>query len=216
MNLIWASVVILAESNNPRLISQDFLSRHGIVPASWEVEDLMILAPLARVRFNNGFELTVEETKIQFTCNKIDEIDWEQALTQAALAFMSTLPHVKYSDVGLNFRVNLGEAEEPVYGRWIKEHFLRTGPWLKIGKSCGATQLKLSYEIDDDPAVFNFTLSANVGVRDGETREFLIGEANFHKELTDVAQDQRIAYINTIGERRDQFAALIEALPELE
>ena len=36
-----ASVVVLSEGNNPKLLSHDFLARNGIVPENWQIGDIV-------------------------------------------------------------------------------------------------------------------------------------------------------------------------------
>lgn len=42
LEMLNASVVVLSEGNNPKLLNHDFLARNKIVPEDWNVRDVVI------------------------------------------------------------------------------------------------------------------------------------------------------------------------------
>jgi hypothetical protein len=45
LEMLNASVVVLSEGNNPKLLNHDFLARNKIVPEDWHVRDVVITPP---------------------------------------------------------------------------------------------------------------------------------------------------------------------------
>jgi hypothetical protein len=53
LEIVNASVIVLSEGNNPRLLNPDFLERNRIVPAEWKVRDVVVTPPFAQVNGRN-------------------------------------------------------------------------------------------------------------------------------------------------------------------
>ena len=63
------SVVIVANSNNPTLLNQDFLYYNGIVPNEWPLsKDIrpVVTPAVSKIVFENGFSVTAELNRILF------------------------------------------------------------------------------------------------------------------------------------------------------
>jgi hypothetical protein len=66
LEIVNASVVVLPEGNNPRLLNPDFLERNRIVPTEWKIYDVVVTPPFAQVNGRNtnlvcgfGFEMVI-------------------------------------------------------------------------------------------------------------------------------------------------------------
>ena len=90
--LVNAAIVVLAESNNPRLLNPDFLERNKIVPEKWEPKNVLITPPYATVQYAEGITISVEETKLQFAVDPDRLATWRELLPGIAIRYLEVLP----------------------------------------------------------------------------------------------------------------------------
>ena len=109
------SVVVLSDSNNPRLLNPDFLETNGIVPKDWSQDSentkVIVTPPFSLIEYANGIRVQMEENNVQFVATKPAEIDWDTALPALASSFLDVLRHVQYRAVGLNYVISCDEPE---------------------------------------------------------------------------------------------------------
>lgn len=126
--LIQFSTVVAGQSHNPTILSPDFLREQGIVPKSWgwEVAKTITTPPLAVVTYTNGVTINVEQNKLQVTDPNVEEGPGKSRATEIASAYVTVLPHIRYTAVGNNFQSlhPMANAAEHVKNRFLKE-----GPW---------------------------------------------------------------------------------------
>ena len=206
------AVVVLAASNNPRLLNGDFLKRHGVVPDDWVVTDTLVTPPFAQVTFENGLQVIVEENRLHFRANSPEKFSWADELPRIAVAYTKLLPYVNYGGVGLNFIYKSdsphGEAAEEA----IIQMLLKPGPWLECNSGITGVVLDLQYRKTFPQ------MNVKVGVLEtagpeGRKLEGLLFNVNFHHEFQADNHEERATYRKSIGERQTEFFNFLEALP---
>ncbi len=176
------SLVVVGESHNPTILNPDFLVHEGIVPKPWKwnVEETITTPPLALVRYTNSVHITVEQRKFQITDSKCESGPGKSRISEIAVGYVRILPHVKYTAVGCNFHALLPVANP---GRYLRERFLKPGPWNSYAAGLGTVGIKLSYEIDE---TLRMTLTIDAGeaqTSEGESpQEVVIIGVNFNRE----------------------------------
>ena len=123
-------LVVLATSNNPRLLNQDFLKRNKIVPEDWEISDVVVTPPFAQTVFKNGVTIQLLENRFSVEVASLDSLDWISVVPDIAIKFLSTLPQVDYRGTGMNFGFS---SDKPVEGNAEKhliDNLLTSGSWL--------------------------------------------------------------------------------------
>ena len=58
------SVVVTAEFHNPSILNRDFLVSNGIVPKDWEVVEAITTPPVSIVRYSNGIQWNVDQSRL--------------------------------------------------------------------------------------------------------------------------------------------------------
>ncbi len=213
-DLTQVSIVILSEGNNPRILNPDFLARNGIVPNSWEPAEVLVLPPLASVKYKNGIQLTVEVEKVQVITSSPTEINWAEDLPRMAVSFMSTLPQVQYGSVGLNFAVIQPVADIQDIQAELTNTLLKDGDWMEFGSPARLGEMKLQYHIEETD--FNIVITF---VSKKEQQQEIKGvhfSANFHKNFTPDDDDMRREYLYTLPRKHDIFLELISRIPVAE
>ena len=172
------SVVVTAEFHNPSILNPDFLASRGIVPADWETTEAVTTPPVSIVRYSNGIQWIVEQSKL--TVNEVCESPFrdDYRVYELVKAYLSKLPQVPYRSLGLNCAVSMRQ-EDP--GRWLTQRFLKPGAWLK-GKP-EIVGLKPNFAMDAGDATCNLTLSDGdvQQLEDGSERAILI-TVNVHHD----------------------------------
>ena len=207
-----AAIVVLSASNNPRLLNADFLKRHQIVPDKWVVIDTLVTPPFAQVMFENGMQVLVEENRLHFQANRPADFSWEEELPMVAVAYMRLLPHVNYGGVGLNFTYTSDEPYGEAAEEAILHKLLKSGHWLKCGAGITGAVIELQYRKDLPQMNVKIGVLESAGP-EGKKLEGLIFNVNFHHDFKVDQQEERAAYVRSIGVRQKEFFNFLETLP---
>jgi hypothetical protein len=212
MKLLTATVVVLSDGNNPRILSPDFLGRNGIVPGNWGVQDTLVVPVISRVVYSNGVEITIEENRVSLRSTRPAEFDWRDELGRMAVSFMATLHHVAYRAVGLNFELVSGYDADGDLRTTLFDMMLLRGTWAEFGRSTRCESIKLLLDVED--AVLNLTV--HVGVVPDEHKigqDVFRFDANFHCDFNPEQSVDRRRYIESIGGRYDRLMELLKIMP---
>lgn len=211
MDLTGATIVVLSEGNNPRILNPDFLERNGIAPSSWEVADVLVLPPVSRVVYKNSVEVQMEETRVVFAARTPSQVDWETELPRMALGLLSTLPHVNYRSVGLNFDVATSTRFAADTPETLTELLLKSGDWLKNGDIAYAMELKLLYRLSD--SALNITINFGSDDEPDQPEGLIRFHGNFHCGFDPSQTDQRNTYISSMPHRLPKLVELLRRFP---
>lgn len=182
-NLLQFSAVVVGETHNPTILNPDFLITEGIVPKSWDwsVDDTMTTPPFAMVRYGSGVTVTVEQGKLQVVDTNFDDGPGKSKVSEIASAYVRTLRHVRYKAVGNNFR-SVFELDSP--HTFLKEQFLKDGPWNSPDKRLESVGFRLLYPLDFG----KLTLSIDSGEadlrNDADKRPVVVANANFGRNCS--------------------------------
>lgn len=190
--LIQHSVTVVGEAHNPSILSPDFLVHQDIVPKAWgwEVAENFTTPPLAVVRYKTNVAITVEPNKLQVTDGDIENDPMGSKAAAIAKAYVSTLPHVRYTAVGTNFQSILDDASPE---ELLKSRFLKSGPWTNSVCPLQAAGLRLVYVFPDGARA---TVSIDAGkasdADEQDKRPVVIVRANFHRTCGDHPTHQQV------------------------
>ncbi len=179
LELLDASVVVLASSHNPTILHPVFLAGQGVVPKEWEVSQSPIVTPLvSQVTYNDRIELTCQPDKLVILDRRPPVPPTPSAIALVARLYVEQLPHVTYTALGLNFTLFRAETEPE---RFLIEHFLQPGPWNTAGADASLTGAAVSfvYEL----ATGRLRISADAGRHLPTKRRGLLMRCNFHMAI---------------------------------
>jgi len=184
LKLLNFSIVVVAEHHNPTILNPDFLARNDIVPDEWGwklAEDCFSTPPLSQVKYENGVALLCEQSKLQVIDGGTSVDPAKSAVDAIAVTYLRTLPHVRYTGLGVNFKAMI-PCRYP--SRVLMDRFLKEGPWSEPSRRLEDTALRLVYAIDHG----RLRISLDAGeIRSGDKEEretaILVG-ANFHHDLS--------------------------------
>lgn len=176
--LVEFSVVVVAHDHNPTILNPDFLGRNEIVRDdwNWRVVGQPITTPaISTVQYDSKVAVTVEPMKLQVSDSSGGNIDQNHS-TQIVSNYVSSLPHVPYSALGINFTATtiVDDAVEFLITRYLK-----TGAWNSKQNKMRAVGYKFTYELANG----FITFSIDKGGRAGIAKPVVVTRANFHRNL---------------------------------
>jgi len=202
-----ASVVVLSEGSNPKLLSHDFLARNGIVPEDWQIRDIVVTPPFSQILYENGVQFVVEINRLQVRVNNPGLFPWEKDLPAMASKYLEVLPHVTYRGVGINFVYSSETFSENPFGRLLQD-----GPWLHREGGLSGAALELYYR--EQQPQFNVKIEKkSTAGPDGGPMPSLVFNVNYHHDFEPRQERERSQYIYTIAQLRNRFLEYAESLP---
>ena len=179
LELLNASVVVLAQEHNPTILHPAFLAAQGIVPREWECGEPPICTPaFSIVKYKTGITFTVEGNRLVVTEEKPAGNPDESEVPKLALAYVQKLPHVRYRALGVNF-AGCCLREDPE--RFLIETFLKAGPWNDETRPMKALGARFVYQLED--AILRMGLDGGQVSREGESASAILVNGNYHSEF---------------------------------
>src|SRR5690348_7266953 len=103
LELVEASVVVLAQDHNPSILHPSFLASQGIVPEEWQCAEPPICTPAFSVTsYANGVVFTVESHRFQVQDKNPQGNGSTSPAPELAARYIRKLPYVRYRAVGIN------------------------------------------------------------------------------------------------------------------
>lgn len=162
--------------------------------------------------YSSGVTIKVEPNRFQVTDQKAASNLAESKAVEITRRYIGVLPHVRYTGVGTNFR-NFVAMEQP--DAFLRERFLRPGPWNNERTPLHAVNLKFVYPHDGG----QLTLSMEGGTlvrQEGEELTQTPGvltHANFHRDCGGYPTDRLV--VSHIEKFLDDEAHIRSLLEEL-
>ena len=122
-----ASVVLVAEAQNPTMINPDFLINKGIVPAKWEHTSSISKPLFAHITYQSGLSVLVDQNRCVFEEKAGDTPEVKYQVHECARKYAESLEY-NYLALGMNWRVILVHTNPDA---WLKNRFLKPGEWQK-------------------------------------------------------------------------------------
>ena len=143
-----------AEFHNPSILNRDFLVSKGIVPDDWDVEESITTPPVSVVRYRNGIQLIVDQSRLNVSEVCTSSFQKEYRPHRLVDAYVDKLPHVPHRSLGLNCQVSMVQNKPK---DWVTQRFLKTGNWLQGEPRVLAMVPKFTLDAGD--AACHYTLS---------------------------------------------------------
>ena len=201
--LLQFSLVVRGETHNPSILNPDFLSVQGIVPTSWKWESRQTMTtPMASsVEYANHVSIQVTAESLQVVGEVEDGDSFSDKIPEVARRYVETLPHVRYTALGINFHSALSVGNP---GESIRDRFMTDGPWRSEAVAAG---VRLEYALSDG----RLRISVDGGKR-GEEEAILVC-ANFHRDLTEhPATDQIKGHLDRVQADLESYNETLASL----
>jgi len=210
------SIVVVGQDCNPTILNPDFLKVREIVPEEWgwQLQGPPITTPpFARVSYDSRVAINVEPNRVQITDQATAGDVAASKVQDIVRTYIRTLPHVRYTGVGINFRA-LVEMEAP--DRYLMDNFLSAAPESgDLGPPTAAT-LKFVYPFEQ--GLLHLTLEGAAVVHQQEDKSeeksgVLVG-ANYHRECHGYPTDTQVLdHLEHATADAEHFAYVLSHLP---
>ena len=190
VRLSGISVVLVANSNNPTILNQDFLYHNGIVPKDWTLEKNMppVMTPaVSQITFENGFKVIAELNRILFEQFTVPLKEEDIVCADIAKRYLRTVPHVPYTAVGINlhgYRTYQKQASETVSDLLIKK-----GGWMNFREAAPSFQVKAVYGYEDKTITLDIAENF-IKEKDAKEVPAVVFNANIHRDISDETNQQ--------------------------
>ncbi len=210
------AIVVVASNHNPTILNPDFLKYNSIVQADWDLSRSPIcIEPMAEVAFNSGVKITAQIDKVIFHENVKDGNITNLNIPDIAVKYTTTLPHVEYKAIGINFRghIILGENLSPQ--EYMINSLIVKGPWSDYGISPVQSKITFSFSLED--SMSNLTMEQkSIKIANDVQIPVLFFGSNFHHELEGQNREERlgslIKIINNWEIDCDKFHELVNSV----
>lgn len=201
------AVVVVARNHNPSLLNPDFLRIRHIVPEEYELAELPLTTPpVAVVKYKQGISITVEMEKLQVLETTAGEFPESPSAPNIVSKYVRTLPHVRYTGVGINWS-GLLRKEDP--GLWIRHRFLSKGPWRENRHKLVSSAVRLTYDLGDVQC--NLSLASGQMFEEEALIPIVTIDVNYHHDITAYPGDEVVAgVIDRWKDRLDHFRTLVK------
>ncbi len=204
------SLVVLAKDHNPTILNPDFLLRNLIIKDEfeWQAIGQPITTPLiSTVQYDSKVVITVEPMKLQITDASGSDVN-KSHICEILSNYVSKLPHVKYSALGINFsKITIVDNVTD----YLIDRFLKNGGWNQDANQMQSAAFKFVYELKGGSLSF----SIDKGVQREDKKPFVLSRGNFHRDLdtskmpTNEQIKNYLGYICNDWEKFQQLHAII-------
>lgn len=179
--ILNTSVVVLAQDHNPTILHPAFLSKQQIVPEVEKLQAPPICTPaISVVKYSNGLVFMVETNKLQVTDNAPGADHGAARPPRLATQYIEALPHVRYTAVGINF-TGFAERQKPEV--WLRERFLKPGPWTSSPLTPTSAALRFVYALSGWSLNLSLDTGSIISPPAKESTQGIILSANYHTDL---------------------------------
>jgi hypothetical protein len=213
LQLVELSIVVLANDHNPTILNPDFLALQGIVPREWGWKlagPPITTPPFATVTYDSGVTVSVETNKLQVVDRSTKVSLSTTKILLITQKYINVLPHVRYTAAGVNFR-SFVELEEP--DTYIKDHFLKQGPWDNGTHELQAVGLSFTYPLHGGKIGLSLEAGGiiNRTAEEEKHRSGIVVSANLHRECTGYPSNQQVSsHLDSLNQDWNTYNTLID------
>ncbi len=210
--------MLIAKAHNPNVLNPDFLKYNSIVDSLYTVGDVVCTPPIAHVIYKEGISVIADFERLQFIDDDPVRIPFDSPIPAIAKKYMDVLPHAMYSASGINFTGYYKFENEEVATSFVKDKFIKAGPWLELKGGATDVGLKFVYTLDNVKNTISIE-GGDIAHTNNETAPILLFESNYHYECsgnsdsTDNNCNEKLkTYISKWEEYFKRFAAFIDSI----
>ena len=149
-NIEELTISIVIKNLNPTMLSNEFLTMSGIVPADWELARQPVTNPRgSQVSYKNGVNVIAQPNTISFV-EAIANKDVKQLqFAQIADKYVHKMSNAEYQGLSISPKIIAPFPEEDSGKNFINEKLLGQGPWRDFGNTPPQAAMELFYQLED-------------------------------------------------------------------
>jgi hypothetical protein len=196
------AIVIAMTSQNPSLLSEDFLKYSGVIPSDWQLERPAVYnQQVAQLVFTNGFSIALQADRVMFLEAIGDKELEETVIGDTASKYVEALKLADYQAFGVNFRsyVSYGN-DEAAATDFVNSKVLMPKNWQSVSKKPVRATVNLNYELDNSKMLNLSINEASIQFPEKEAESIVLFSANFNKDLKSLDGSERIQAIQKLNQ----------------
>ncbi len=208
------AVVIAMNSQNPSLLSEDFLKYSGIVPNEWQLSRQPVYnQQVAQLVFENGFSIALQADRVMFLEALGEKGIGESVISDVTSKYVETLKLADYQAFGVNFRSYVSYKDNSAAAsEFINSRVLLPRNWQSVTDKPVRATINLNYELGDGK-MLNLTVNeASIQFPEQDAEAIVLFAANFNKDLKPIAASERIGAIQHLSQNWQQDLAFLNKL----
>lgn len=211
INLTNFSIVVLAQAHNPTILNPDFLKNNKIVDASFTPKDVYCTPPVSQVSFYEGVSIIAEFERLQFIDYVSERIPHDSSIPEIAKKYISTLPHVRYSAVGINFAGHYFWENKAAINTFLTDKFIKDGHWLSAGDKLSDIGLKFVYLFGKTKCTVSIE-STRISRKENEKIPVILINANYNLDVKDNNIQEIKSFISDWKIQNERFTSFLEKI----
>ncbi len=169
------AIVITANSNNPSILNKDFLERHNIISAGWNLSAAPVnIEVMSQLVFDNGVSIISEHDKVTFN-HSLDDAEFTNAKSiDLAKKYCEVVNLVEYGAIGINPRSNCFLGDD-IDSFTLLNELIAIGPWKSYSKGMQRASVAFNYIVKG--------YELNLTINPLADRKSISFSGNFHKNI---------------------------------
>lgn len=149
-NIEELTISIVITNLNPTMLSHEFLTMSGIVPADWELARQPVTNPRgSQVSYKNGVNVIAQPNTISFV-EAIGNKNLKQLqFAQVADKYVQKMSNAEYQGLSISPKIISPFSEEDGGKKFINETLLGQGAWRNFGNTEPQAAIELFYQLED-------------------------------------------------------------------
>lgn len=204
------SIVVLAQAHNPSILNPDFLKNNNIVNPTFTPKSVVCTMPVAQVVYDEGISIVAEFERLQFIDTIPERIPGGSPIPEIAVRYVDTLPHVRYTAVGINFIGHYLFGDKESSRSFILEKFIKEGPWLSQ-KGDADIGLKFVYSFVDRKKTISFE-PGEITKSGNDHLPVILVNANYHFDAAEGKVEPVKSFISDWPASFEDFSQFVEII----
>jgi hypothetical protein len=208
------AIVIAVPSQNPSLLSEDFLKYSGIVPMDWQLARAPVYDErVAQLVFENGFSIALQADRVMFL-EAIGEKKTEEAtIAEVTCKYAEALKLANFQAFGLNFRsyISYGSDSDAATD-FVNNQVLTPRQWNKFTDKPVKATVNLNYELTNGKSLNLAINEASIQFPEKALESIVLFSANFNQDLKSEEADAKIQKIQALARSWQQDLQVLNDL----
>jgi hypothetical protein len=208
------AIVIAMTSQNPSLLSEDFLKYSGVVPSDWQLARQPVYnQQVAQLVFENGFSIALQADRVMFLEALGDKEPSQAVIGEIASKYVEALKLADYQAFGVNFRSYISHGTDTTAATdFVNNQVLSPRNWQSITQKPVRATVNFNYELGSGKMLNLSINEASIQFPEQEAEAIVLFSANFNKDLKEIATEERTAIIQDLSNNWSKDLALLEQL----
>ncbi len=195
-NIEELTISLVIKNLNPTMLSHEFLTMSGIVPADWELARQPVLnARGSQVSYKNGVNIIAQPNTINFVEAIANKDSKDLQFAKIADKYIQKMSEADYQGLSISPKIITPFTEEDGGKKFINEQLLGQGAWRNFGTTEPQAALELFYQLEDCQLALKIN-PARLQQPDNKVISAVLFAGNFAYNMTKIAGEERIRKIS--------------------